>query len=225
MCGRYALYLSPESLKARLGLDHLLNFPPRYNAGPMQQQPVVVKSRAGMARWGFRPEWAVEDDPAMAIKMINARSETVHEKPAFRESWAKARRCLVPANGFYEWSKDDQTGVNQPYYITHDQADLLFFAGLWSKVDGQVSFTILTKQADDNLSHLHHRSPVMVSENDVDRWFNDFDAGLELIKRSTTQGLKFHRVSTAVGTVANDRADLIEEVGQDTVLKEAGQLL
>lgn len=212
MCGRFVLFLPPEQLKERLGLDNLLNIPPRYNCGPMQELPVVVKNRIGFARWGFRPEWSKADDPSMAAKMINARSETVAEKASFKDAWVRGRRCLVPANGFYEWSKDANTGVNQPYYIQHKDHDMLYFGGLWSKVDGQVTFTILTKAADDNLSHLHHRSPVMIDEGAANDWFNGaLDVAQTLIARSTTHDVRFHKVGLEVGKVANDHEGLIEE--------------
>ena len=226
MCGRYAFYLPPDDLKRRLGLENLLNIPPRYNCGPIQKLPIVVKSRMGMARWGFRPEWAQEDDPGVAAKMINARSESMHEKPAYRDSWAQARRCLVPANGFYEWSKDEESGVKQAYYIRHGQSDMLYFAGLWSKAGADVSFTILTKQADDNLSHLHHRSPVMIDESDAPGWFGgDLEQARDLIVRSSTRVLEFHPVSADVGKVANDHEGLIEPVSDQEILREAGRLL
>jgi len=222
MCGRYAFFLPPEQLKARLGLDNLLNIPPRYNCAPMQTLPIVVKNRSGFARWGFRPEWASRDDPAMAAKMINARTETIAEKASFKDSWAKGRRCLVPANGFFEWAKDAHTGVNQPYYIQAAQADMLYFGGLWSKVDGQVSFTILTKAADENLAHLHHRSPVMIDESQADAWFNGRVQEAEsLVQQSTTAVLRFHKVGLDVGKVANDHDGLIEEA----VPEKSGLLL
>lgn len=212
MCGRFVLFLPPAKLKERLGLDNLLNIPPRYNCGPMQELPIVVRNRMGFARWGFRPEWSKQDDPAMAVKMINARSETVAEKVSFKDSWAKGRRCLVPANGFYEWSKDEHTSVNQPYYIQSQQSDMLYFGGLWSKVDGQVTFTILTKAADENLSPIHHRSPVMIAEDAVQDWFDGGDVCVrDLIGRSTTRDLRFHKVGLEVGKVANDYDALIEE--------------
>lgn len=213
MCGRYAFYLPPSELKKKLGLDNLLNIPPRYNCGPIQELPIVIKNRMGYGRWGFRPEWSKSDDSAMAAKMINARSETVSEKPAFKNSWLQSRRCLVPANGFYEWAKDERTGTKQPYYIQNENAPMLLFAGLWSKVDEQVSFTILTKQADENLDHLHHRSPVIVELGQASQWFEgDAQAVHDIIKRSTTQRLRFHPVSPDVGKVANDHEGLIAEI-------------
>ena len=213
MCGRYAFYLPPGQLKEKLGLENLLNIPPRYNCAPTQELPIIIKNRAGFARWGFRPTWAQDDDKAMAAKMINARSETVSEKPAFAESWGKGRLCLVPANGFYEWHRDEKSGVNQPYYITPESSDILLFAGLWSKVENQISFTILTKQADENLAHLHHRSPVMIGEEDAVQWFTGRAAlAQELIAKSNTQHLQYWPVNRVVGNIANDHEKLIEKV-------------
>ena len=120
---------------------------------------------------------------------------------------------MIPANGFYEWAKDPHTGAKQPYYIQSEDTELLLFAGLWLKVDEQVSFTILTKQADENLAHLHHRSPVMVVPAQASSWFEgDRQAARDIIARSTTQTLGFHPVSADVGKVANDHEDLIKEV-------------
>jgi len=226
MCGRYAFYLPPSDLKKKLGLDNLLNIPPRYNCGPIQELPIIVKNRVGYGRWGFRPQWLKQDDTVTAAKMINARAETVAEKPAFAESWAKQRRCLIPANGFYEWAKDKHTGVKQPYYIHDEAGALLLFAGLWSKVEGQVSFTILTKQADENLAHLHHRSPVMVSCEQASSWFEvDGGGAMDFIEQSTTRILDFHPVSTDVGKVANDYAALINPVDVQAPYQNTGTLI
>lgn len=216
MCGRYALYLPPALLKERLGLANLLDIKRRYNCAPIQNLPIVIKNRAGFARWGFRPEWAESDDPAMAAKMINARSETVAEKPAFKGSWAAARRCLVPVSGFYEWSRDEHTKVNQPYYITSKGSDLLLLAGLWSKVGEMVSFTVLTKQVDENLKGLHHRSPVMIGEDNAQSWFEGgASVAADLVAQSTTRILQFHTVGKEVGSIANDHEGLIAEVSPE----------
>ena len=209
MCGRYAFFMPPAMLKERLGLENLLNIPPRYNCAPMQAQTITIKGRAGQARWGFCPEWSKEDNASSAARMINARSETVAEKAAYRESWHKGRRCLVPANGFFEWAEQD--GEKRPYYITHTSSELLLFAGLWSKVGDLVTFTILTKNADENLQHLHHRSPVMINEDAASEWFSGgHESAGALIAASRTQSLQFHAVSKDVGSVANDHEGLLE---------------
>lgn len=207
MCGRYAFYLPPSILKARLGLENLLNIPPRYNCAPGQDLPVVIKNRMGLARWGFRPEWAQKD-------LINARSETVAEKPVFQESWARGRRCLVPANGFYEWQRDSQSGVNQPFYICHERDDFLCLAGLWTKIGEQVQFTVLTKAADANLSPLHHRAPVMIAPEEAAVWFHGGEADARaMVVRSSTLALRFWPVGKAVGNAAHDDESLIAQAG------------
>jgi putative SOS response-associated peptidase YedK len=211
MCGRFVFHLPPAKLKELLGLDNLLNIKPRYNCAPMQEQAIVIKNRMGHARWGFRPSWAREDDVAMAAKMINARSETVAEKAAFKEAWSKGRRCLIPASGFYEWAK--AKSGKQPYYIFSKESELICFAGLWSKVEDQVSFTILTKAADGGIADLHHRSPVLVSLDAARDWFEgDACQAQEIVAASSTRDLTFYPVSPDVGRVANDYAALLERV-------------
>lgn len=211
MCGRYAFYLPPDELKKRLGLENLLNFPARYNCAPMQELPIVVRGRAGFARWGFCPPWKEKDDPGFAAKMINARSETVAEKPSFRESWHKARRCLVPASGFYEWKKDEASGFNQPYFIRDPQDNLICFAGLWSKIGDLVTFTILTKDAEGPVKDIHHRSPVIMAPAQAGEWFAaDLTQAAALVRQSSSAHMKFTKVGKAVGNVANDTAELVE---------------
>jgi len=210
MCGRYAFYLPPSKLKTFFGLENLINCSARYNCAPMQEMPIVVKNRVGFGRWGFRPQWAGEDDVAMASKMINARSETVAEKPAFRDAWARGRRCIVPANGFYEWHKDEKSGVKQPYYIQHEKDDILCIAGIWSKVGGQVSFSVLTKPANGAIKDLHHRMPVMFNGERAEEWFSaDIKGAVSMIAEASGVQCRAHKVAPDVGKVANDHADLI----------------
>lgn len=211
MCGRYAFYLPPSKLQSFFGLENLLNLPPRYNCAPMQRLPIIVKNRAGFARWGFRPEWSKEDNTAMASKMINARSETVFEKASFRGSWEKGRRCIVPANGFFEWKKNEKTGANQPYFVHHQEEEIMCMAGLWSKVDDQVTFTILTKQADGEIANIHHRMPVMFKAADVSNWFlGSLADASDMVSAASADSYSFHEVSADVGKVSNDSADLVE---------------
>lgn len=217
MCGRYAIFLPPHKLKDLFGTENLPNFPPRYNAAPLQEMPAIIRHRMGLARWGFLPPWAAGDegkeDRALASKMINARSETVMDKPAFREAWAKGRRCLVPANGFFEWKKDQERGVNQPYYIHHKNDSCIALAGLWVKFGDVVTFTILTKDADGDIADLHHRSPVMIAPDQAQDWFQTSPGqALALIKASSARDMIYHAVDTKVGKVANDSEELIEEI-------------
>lgn len=104
MCGRYAIYSAPHKLAEIFELGNSLSFAPRYNAAPLQDLPVIVHNRIGVMRWGLLPPWITADDRGLCAKLVNARSETIAEKPSFADSWQKRRRCLVPADGFYEWA-------------------------------------------------------------------------------------------------------------------------
>lgn len=212
MCGRYAIYAAPHKLKDMFGLDTTPNLPPRYNAAPMQDLPVIVKGHIGMARWGLLPPWAKEDDAGLCSKMINARSETVAEKASFRESWARGRRCLIPANGFYEWKKSQDGKIKQPYFIFNPDAEIVAFAGLWAKTHDVLSFTILTKDADGPVADIHHRTPVMFDAAQASGWFaaNHNDA-MAMVRAATSKHMAFHPVAKAVGKVANDDESLIAE--------------
>lgn len=191
MCGRYAIFAPPQKLKDLFGTENLLELPPRYNAAPGQELPVIVHNRAGLASWGFGD-------------MINARSETVSEKPLFRESWHRRRRCLIPANGFYEW-KD-----KQPFFITHSSQGILALAGLWLKESGNVKFVILTKAADGAIKNLHERMPVILRPDQATAWFaGDEGQAHHLIAQANANDLVFNPVGRDVGRVANDDETLI----------------
>jgi putative SOS response-associated peptidase YedK len=191
MCGRYAFFAPPHKLKDLFGTENIMQIPPRYNAAPGQDLPVIVHNRAGLARWGFG-------------EMINARSETVSEKPLFRDSWARRRRCLIPADGFYEW-KD-----KQPYFIRRKDGGLFGMAGIWTKEKDVVKFVILTKAADGKIRDLHERMPVMLRPDQAASWFAGDDAqAKKLISDATGNDLVFHAVDKGVGRVANDDESLI----------------
>jgi len=210
MCGRYVLYAPPHKLKDFFGCENLANFPPSYNAAPIQDLPIIVKNRMGLARWGLLPEWVKEDDKSLAVKMINARSETVTEKPAFRELWRKGRRCLVPANGFYEWHKENDR--NQPYYIKPADSELCAFAGLWCKAADLVTFTVLTMPASNDIQGLHHRMPVTFLPEDAKSWLNgDSAQAFELVQNKAIQRFHFHKVSAEVGKVQHNGPALLQE--------------
>ncbi|HTK84077.1 MAG TPA: SOS response-associated peptidase [Patescibacteria group bacterium] len=194
MCGRYAIFAPPQKLKDLFGTENLLELPPRYNAAPGQELPVIVHNRAGLASWGFGD-------------MINARSETVSEKPLFRESWHRRRRCLIPANGFYEW-KD-----KQPFFINRPDQNCLALAGLWLKEKDGVKFVILTKAADGAIKYLHERMPVILRPDQANEWFSgDEVRARELIALANANDLLFHPVDRSVGRVANDDETLIRAV-------------
>ena len=166
----------------------------------------------GLAHWGLLPPWTQTDDKASCAKMINARSETVAEKPAFRQAWESGRRCLIPASGFFEWKTDEKAGVNQPYYIADANESCLAFAGLWNKTGNLVTFTILTKDADGPIVTLHHRMPVILKPGQAAAWFAATpDDAMHMIKAASGAGLFYHPVGSAVGKVANDDPSLLEK--------------
>jgi putative SOS response-associated peptidase YedK len=176
MCGRFTLTASPDELTGFFGLAEVPCIEPHYNIAPTQQVFAVRADPAGgrqgaMLRWGLIPPWA--DDPAIANRMINARSETVVDKPAFRHAFRK-RRCLIAASGFYEWQKTD--GKKQPYYIHTRDGQPIAFAGLWERWEkgGEPveSCTILTTEANDLMRPLHDRMPVILDVKDCDRWLD-----------------------------------------------------
>ena len=211
MCGRYAIFAAPHRLIELFGSEVISNFPARFNAAPLQDMPIIVKNRMGWGRWGLLPPWAAADDKGLCAKMINARSETVAEKPAFREAWARARRCLIPASGFFEWKGEGD--AKQAYYLHHKTDDVIAFAGLWAKKDDLVTFTVLTKDADAAIADVHHRMPVMFTPGRAQEWFAADQAGAAaMIRAASGRDMVFHPVGRDVGKVANDHQGLLDEV-------------
>lgn len=219
MCGRYAIFAAPHRLIELFGSESAVNgganFPARFNAAPLQEMPIIVKNRQatriGLARWGLLPPWAAADDKGVCAKMINARSETVAEKPAFREGWARGRRCLIPANGFFEWT--GAGAANQAYYLHHKTDDVIAFAGLWAKKDDLVTFTVLTKEADSGIAAVHHRMPVIFTPASARAWLAaDEPAASAMIRRVSGRDMIFHPVGRGVGRVAHDHEGLLREV-------------
>ena len=174
MCGRYTLTVPTDRLVAELGLDEVRAEPTQnFNVAPTQSVAAVVaeggKRRLEMLRWGLVPSWA--DDPEIGSRMINARSETAPEKPSFRSAFRR-RRCLIPADGFYEWKREP--GGKQPFYIRMKDERPFAFAGLWeSWHDGEVrSCAILTTQANELVRDVHERMPVILPKEDYEAWLD-----------------------------------------------------
>lgn len=223
MCGRYALYGPTSRLKEQFGasIDEMPpDYGPRYNAAPMQMLPVVRERPNGervvhLLRWGLIPSWS--KDESIATKLINARGETVAEKPSFRSAY-KGRRCIVPASGFYEWKAI--TGGKQPYYIHSANDELFGFAGLWerwTKPDGEPldTFTVVTTDANDVMKPLHDRMPVILLPEDYGLWLakgTESELVRQLILPFPSSTLRIHPVSKTVGNVRNDGPELIVPV-------------
>lgn len=177
MCGRFTSLLTPELLRVIYGISAPSAMDARYNIAPTQQVLVVRNNQAGTReaawlRWGLIPPWA--QDSTIGARMINARSETVHEKPSFRQA-IKNRRCLLPASGFYEWARSGS--LKTPHYITSQDGSPLTFAGIWeqwtpSSGEPVQSVTILTTRANDLMAPIHDRMPVLLPEEDHAIWLD-----------------------------------------------------
>lgn len=221
MCGRYAVTLPPEAMATLFGSQDRPNLPPRWNVAPTQIIPACAVGRDGdrriiAARWGLQPAWMDKDPPTGPL--FNARSETAHEKPSFRNAF-KAKRCLIPADGFYEWRKDGK--ARTPFFIRRSDGAPMVFAGLWESrkdPDGApvLSAAILTASAGRDTASLHDRVPVLLTPPDFAAWLVR-DTPPETVRalcRAPPDGaLTFHAVGPRVGSVANDDAQLVEPAG------------
>lgn len=212
MCGRYSITASLEELAQRFDFDSDRDdFRPRYNVAPTQQVLTVVggdSRRAGFMRWGLIPSWS-KDGPS-SRPLINARAETVAEKPSFRDS-LRHRRLLVLADGFYEWQKVGDT--KRPMRITMRSGEPFAFAGLWSKwrdPEGNSisSCAIITTEANDLLKPIHHRMPVILPEETEDLWLDtaldDSDALTQLLEPYPDDAMEAYEVSRLVNSASND---------------------
>ena len=224
MCGRYSLTTPPEAMRDLFGIDTLLNSPARYNIAPTQTAPVVRRQAEDGARevvlmrWGLIPSWA--KDMTMAARMINARSETVAEKPSFRSAYRR-RRCLVPSDGFYEWQKVGN--AKQPWRICRPDRGLFAFAGLyetWAGPDGSVdSYTILTTEANQTLRPIHARMPVTLAPETYAAWLGEEDSDpAALLVPLPDAELAAYRIDKRVGNVRNDDAGLLEPIQENAQL-------
>ncbi|MFA6043750.1 MAG: SOS response-associated peptidase [Phycisphaerales bacterium] len=178
MCGRFTYRYQWRQLAEMLRLIYWpgVELTPRFNVAPTQDAPVIRLAADGtregvMLRWGLVPSWA--DDPSVGGRNINARAETIAEKPTYRQAFA-ARRCLVPVSGFYEWRTLADGKTKQPYWIGRHDGEPFWLAGVWeqSGVGGQTleSFSILTTSPNDFMRALHDRMPVLVAPTDVETW-------------------------------------------------------
>jgi putative SOS response-associated peptidase YedK len=220
MCGRYTITSAPEAIRALFRYPEQPNFPPRYNVAPTQPIPIVRsvegKRQFALVRWGLLPSW-VKDPKSFAL-LINARGESVTNKPAFRAAM-KRRRCLIPADGFYEWKAVG--GRKQPFFVRLKSGAPMAFAGLWECWTGPngeelETAAIVTTDANRTLSAIHSRMPVIVPREGFDLWLNcaevDAQTAAALIAPAPDDLLEAYEVSTAVNRTANDNAKLVERL-------------
>lgn len=216
----------PEIIRGLFGYAERPNFPPRYNIAPTQPVAIVRRSPGkpgsrefALVRWGLIPSWAKE---VSSKPLINARSETVITKPTFRGPFRR-RRCLVPADGYYEWWRGGD-GRPQPYLFTPSEGGVFAMAAVWEDwlgPDGSEleSMAILTREASPDLAHIHHRMPCIIRPADFDAWLDgretEPEAALDLALGPNAGAFTPTPVSTAVNRVANDGPELQEPVPAD----------
>jgi putative SOS response-associated peptidase YedK len=217
MCGRFVITSVPEAMRRLFGYSGQPNFPPRYNIAPTQPVPVVIIENGArhfrLMRWGFWPAWV--KDPRSFALLINARAETVLDKPAFKNA-IRRRRCLIPADGYYEWSRSEAR--KRPYFIHARDSQPFGFAAIaetWIGPNGEELDTvaIVTTAAGGGLAKLHHRVPVTIAPEDFVRWLDctddDAAAAMALLVPPREGEFVWHEVSTRVNRAANDDAQLI----------------
>lgn len=220
MCGRFTNMMSWDELVALYGLGEVRNmapgWKPRYNVAPTQYLPVIrldaeCRRELVMLRWGLVPSWV--KDPAIGARLINARAETIAEKPSFRAAF-KTRRCLIPADGFYEWRRAG--GAKQPYRITMANGSPFAFAGLWERwtagEEALETVTIITTGANKLLAAIHDRMPVIIDPADQAAWLEARDTAipLALLQPYPAERMSAYPVSARVNSPRNDDPSLIE---------------
>ena len=221
MCGRKTLTKDKNSIIEELKItewDGTINYIPSYNIAPSQKSLVVLREnnrrQIKSMNWGLIPSWSKNKN--LGSTLINARSETVHKKPSFKYL-IKSNRCIIVSDGYYEWSAIKSK--KQPYYIYDKQKTILPMAGLWSSWSLNnkeiiLSYTIITKEADADISHIHNRMPLIIDSYHIDDWLNndriiDLNSNSELIRKDQ---LIFHKVNSFVNSYKNNDQTCIRPI-------------
>jgi len=221
MCGRYVLKASIEDLKQKYHAtpDGTFELRPNFNISPSADMPVIFQPEPGtkrisVFRWGLVPFWAKEINTGYS--MFNARSESLAEKKTYKKPF-QSQRCIIPASGFYEWVKKNSTKI--PYYITFTNDELMSFAGLyekWEGDDGQIvnSFTIITTESNHTLEPIHDRMPAILLDEEFDPWLDptnqDVNLLNDLLHPCPDDLIRYHEVSTEVNNSRNQGPELIK---------------
>ncbi|EAQ81734.1 SOS response-associated peptidase [Blastopirellula marina] len=223
MCGRYTLRTQLNQVLQQFAAESSsATWEPRYNIAPTQHAPVVLIEEERRVlqtmRWGLIPSWAKE--ASLGAKMINARGETVAEKPAFRAAF-KRRRCLIPADGYYEWRRSG--AKKQPYYFHQPDDQPFAMAGLWEEWTGEIkgethpwrSFTIITTESNDQTGKIHDRMPAILTEEDWDLWLDPEFADKPRLQKmlhplADEEYFEIDQVSTRVNSPKNDSAECVQ---------------
>ncbi len=216
MCGRFQLSVKGKEISERFNVevfDEL--YSPGFNCAPSQQLPVIINTepeKLSFFRWGFIPSWAA--NPGIGFKLINTRAETIREKPAFKEAFA-TQRCLIPANGFFEWRKSDKI----PFRIFLKNETLFAMAGIWETWKDATgksinTFSIITTKANNIMSRVHHRMPVILSKSDEEAWLKETnpDHLQKLLKPCDDRIMEMYPVSKKVNSPINNGEEIIYPV-------------
>jgi putative SOS response-associated peptidase YedK len=224
MCGRYTLHHTPKEIAERFGVEPVEEIlSPRYNIAPSQIVPVIRRTQSGDSlrelagcKWGLIPYWA--KDPKIGNNLINAKAETITEKPSFKQAFAK-RRCLIPADGFYEWQKRGKE-PSQPIYVRRRDGGLFAFAGLWEAwktPEGETieTCTIITVEPNELISKIHHRMAAILNPDDEAAWIDPqskIDDLLQLLRSYESDRLEANAVSRAVNSPGRDSPECIAPI-------------
>ena len=233
MCGRFTQQMSWAELQALYSVFTVpqeTSLVPRFNGAPTQEFAACRLDGSGnreisILRWGLVPFWA--KDQSIGSRLINARAETVHSKPSFRAAF-RQRRCLIPANGWFEWSS--VAGLKQPYFIRSDSTSPLSIAALWETWDNEgellETFTLITTQATTELAKIHHRQPAIVASSDWDVWLSPDSSSrslLDLVQTPYVGPYRYHAVSKRVNNVRNNTAEILDPHSQVGLFRSADQ--
>lgn len=217
VCGRYTLTKPLEEIESYFGpLVIKLEHQRRFNIAPSQEAPVVVilegRKHLVRMRWGLIPSWAKDK----TIGLINARAETVHEKPSFRHSF-RSKRCLIPCDGFFEWGEIEKEKI--PHYIRLKTSGLFALAGIWSQWEQKdlrrITYSIITTEANSLLKSLHDRMPVILPPENYDAWLDpscDSETLRSLLATFPSENLETYKISKAVNSPKNDREEILQRL-------------
>lgn len=227
MCGRYGLFHDGPEIADLFGADIARLDPPlapRYNVAPTQPAPILVPAGGDgreflVARWGLIPHW-VKDAATFRATLVNARAESAHEKPSFRDA-LKRDRCVVPASGFYEWRAPEEGGRKQPYFVRRRDGAPMALAGLHARnatAEPPDTFTILTTRPNALMARLHDRQPVVLPHGAIEAWFDpsrrDAAALSDLLEPCDPESLEAVPIGRAVNAPGRDGPELLEPVGE-----------
>ncbi len=223
MCGRFQLSVTGKMISERYKVEvYDEMYSPSYNCAPYQYLPVITNensNKLSFFRWGLIPNWS--NDEKIGIKLINARGETIDKRPAFKNSFEQ-RRCIIPANGFYEWKKDK---FKTPYRFYLKNEMIFSMAGLWERwksPEGKVieTFTIVTTESNELIKPVHNRMPVILNRETEKVWISENDTNIlkELIKPFSASEMSGYRISDKINSVRNNGETLIKPIEEQGTL-------